>query len=1170
MLYRKKLLIISTVLLLLLSIVPRNLVQAIEDVTGVKVDAFYTSLNENQTVQAGETAIYRLDFYASGIDGTSTEPVSLNIKLPDNSNGKTSLASDLEELKLADQVPVYDEATNSLKYTFNQLTAGQAYTLTVRVNTQNGSIPNGTTLKTEAVFMQGEREIIRKPAQVTVSSDTEVALSKTYAYTVGHENDSNYVPRVNDVVVWKGRLEIPKKEFGQAFIQEGSTITVSDTIPAGQSYVSASDNARRNGSTVTWNFAAPSLVAQSDPNRTSLFEKEVEIRTRLGNYSGSTATFKNKLKASFQNISGKTIQAESNEAQVVSGKPDNTSTPAPNGTIISGINRGPQAGDGRLADLRQEGNRVVNFNPNPIVPDTATLSFEMVHRPGFLSDQALNDQSLSSYFPNLPLNEAGARLAEEIANAGYSWVNMYRKVDSALILEQIHVWEPLRWMNINQPARHYNPIPKTLVRMQVTDLNGNFLRTETVHVDWNKRQSASPVTGYGGQGGVVILNREDLHLNPGERVSQYEVLYQNPNSNPSIAGDFWGNVVDIYKIKPGTSGTVTNRSWVDFETQGGHTYWKDALGGRDNVNSTLGARTARVTPTTQPTPIIDVAVGLKKVDGNVVTAGVPQENGGVSEKGKNRLSLTLTNRHPSLVEATGPISMSAVLPPGIALNPQYDWTVTLTQKDGKEKKTINVDYKNTFLSLGKDSQGRDVVILTWNAPDAKLQVNDSLSLEINVHIANTVDPNFMIEGYGNVGNPDFTVPAGALDPIIDTTDIDSDGNTTEKLAVAKATYKLADSRDLQIKKLVKGALDQDYSTFGHTTAGGTIDYRLEITNTTGDVIRRMGFMDVLPTIGDTAVTSATQRGSKFRPILTGPIGVPAEWQNKVTVYYTTVAIPSRADLYAKVDYPKGASQPDAVNAENPNWQTADAIADWSTVTAFKVELNNGANWIPGQGIHMDFQMKAPENPDAAVVDASVNEKERAAWNSFSVTTNGLFAVEPEKVGVALESVVPKYRLKIVKTNESGEKIADSTTRFAIRKEKNASAPVYNGQTANLAQNGGGEFLFDNKKNKFEAGTYYIFEERAPAGYVKLKEPIELTISEKGEISVSEKDRDRVKITQENGTDIIEIRIKNIKPGEFPYTGGIGMGIFITTGLSMMLISGILLMVRNSRRRRHVH
>ncbi|WP_067086856.1 hypothetical protein [Streptococcus marmotae] len=390
MFYRKRLLIISTILILLLSIVPHNLAQALDDIAGVKVDAFYTSLNENQTIQSGETAIYRLDFYASGIDGTSTEPVGLEIKLPENENGKTSLASELEDLKIADQVPVYDETTNSLKYTFDQLTAGQSYSVTLRVNTQNGIIPNGMALKTEAIFTQGDREIVRKAAQVSVTSDTQVALSKTYAYTVGYENDADHVPKVGETIVWKGKVEVPKDEFGLAFIKEGSQIVVSDTIQSGLTYVGASGegaSVRRNGSTVSLSFAAPSLVeqlaAQADPNRSNLFEKEVEIRTRANNFQGQLSNVKNKLSTSFTNISDKTIQAESNEATFTLGKGSNPSQISPNGRVLVGVNLGPKDGDGMLAGAFINNGTISGYNPTPTVPDTATLAFKMIWRAGY-------------------------------------------------------------------------------------------------------------------------------------------------------------------------------------------------------------------------------------------------------------------------------------------------------------------------------------------------------------------------------------------------------------------------------------------------------------------------------------------------------------------------------------------------------------------------------------------------------------------------------------------------------------------------------------------------------------------------------------------------------------------------------------------------------------------
>ncbi|WP_067086853.1 SpaA isopeptide-forming pilin-related protein [Streptococcus marmotae] len=769
-----------------------------------------------------------------------------------------------------------------------------------------------------------------------------------------------------------------------------------------------------------------------------------------------------------------------------------------------------------------------------------------------------------------------ANIGYELANVfkKYEWIDMERKVDDALILQELYIYEPVRMMDINQPSYQLDYLPdKTEIRMTVTDLDGNLIRYATVPVDWTKLQGKEILNSFTApdydQGGVVVLNRDDLGLNPGERVSKYNVVFQNHDAQRKLPQEFWTNVVDKYTIKPGTNKTVKNESSATFsagqnrvylgpnERQGvvGH-FTRQALGGTGDTNSTFGARTANVYSTSKPNPIIDVAIGLQKADGNVVTAGVPQADGSISAKGKNRLSLSLTNRGPSLVAATGPISMTASLPPGVTLdrgNP--DWKVTLYQKGGKEKKVINVDGKYGHLATGTNAQGGETLIFTWNDPNAKLQVGDRIELEINANVTNTVDPNFTLEGYGNVGNKDFTVPTGALDPIIDTNNIDGDDKRDEKLAVARANYKLANSRDLQIKKTVKGELDKEYSAFGHTPVGGMIDYRLDITNTTGDVIRRMGFMDVLPNLNDTAVTNTTQRGSKFRPSLTGPITVPAEWQDKVTVYYTTVAVPSREDLYSKVDYPEGASQPDAVNAEDPNWQTADMIADWSAVTAFKVELNEGVAWIQGQNIHMDFKMKAPDNPDATVIDTTIDEKERAAWNSFSVTTNGLFAVEPEKVGVVL---VPndRYQLKIIK-RESDTNTTLSGAHFQLLDEAKKAIDKQEGVTDNQ-----GELVLKD----LPQGTYYIREKKAPNGYVRLADDIKLVIGSNGQVTLEDKDKEIVRLETSTEDKQIVLSVKNAK-NEFPHTGGIGTAIFVAVGLSLMLGSSLRLKQKTSTARR---
>lgn len=62
----------------------------------------------------------------------------------------------------------------------------------------------------------------------------------------------------------------------------------------------------------------------------------------------------------------------------------------------------------------------------------------------------------------------------------------------------------------------------------------------------------------------------------------------------------------------------------------------------------------------------------------------------------------------------------------------------------------------------------------------------------------------------------------------------------------------------------------------------------------------MGFMDVLPGIGDLGIVDGTNRGSAFTPTLKGAIKLPQEWKDKVDVYYSTVQNPERSGYYADI------------------------------------------------------------------------------------------------------------------------------------------------------------------------------------------------------------------------------------------------------------------------------
>ncbi|MER0123694.1 SpaA isopeptide-forming pilin-related protein [Streptococcus sp. ZJ100] len=251
-------------------------------------------------------------------------------------------------------------------------------------------------------------------------------------------------------------------------------------------------------------------------------------------------------------------------------------------------------------------------------------------------------------------------------------------------------------------------------------------------------------------------------------------------------------------------------------------------------------------------------------------------------------------------------------------------------------------------------------------------------------------------------------------------------------------------------------------------------------------------------------------------------------------------------------------------------------SDGRTEVATQTTDDSGLITFENLALNTTYKLKEKTAPAGYLLNETMYELRVSTDGTITLTNaDKLLQVDSARTGylavIAKDQPVPKYRLKIVKVNESDEKITDNKTRFTFRQTKDPNSPVIDGQTATLTQEGGGVFLFDNRGNKFGSGVYYIHEEISPTGYVALPEPIELTISERGEFSVQKAYKDIVRLTKEEGTDVIEIKVKNFKPGEFPHTGGIGMGIFIVTGLSLMVISGFFLMMRQkpsrARRRR---
>lgn len=105
---------------------------------------------------------------------------------------------------------------------------------------------------------------------------------------------------------------------------------------------------------------------------------------------------------------------------------------------------------------------------------------------------------------------------------------------------------------------------------------------------------------------------------------------------------------------------------------------------------------------------------------------------------------------------------------------------------------------------------------------------------------------------------------------------------------------------VRVSKSVRGSGDADFTTspaIGHVDpAGGSATYRLTWTNKSAGNVGDVVAYDLLPRVGDTgtlASTAGKPRGSTFRPLLTGLGTLPAG----VSVQYSTAANPCRTEVF---------------------------------------------------------------------------------------------------------------------------------------------------------------------------------------------------------------------------------------------------------------------------------
>ncbi|HEM4266796.1 TPA: discoidin domain-containing protein [Streptococcus suis] len=158
------------------------------------------------------------------------------------------------------------------------------------------------------------------------------------------------------------------------------------------------------------------------------------------------------------------------------------------------------------------------------------------------------------------------------------------------------------------------------------------------------------------------------------------------------------------------------------------------------------------------------------------------------------------------------------------------------------------------------------------------------------------------------------------------------------------------------------------------------------------------------------------------------------------------------------------------------------------------------------------------------------EKPTSAVAKFRVTADGQIEfTENSSTIINRRPDNKKFQFRVVKVDAVTNQPITSQSRIGIT---DANGSVIGGQVANFTS--GGTYTFHNQNQNFVAGTYYIKEFTAPAGYNILPEPIPFTVNNDGTFDTT---NPNLIISNQGGNQPItlEIRVKNYKKATLRFT-----------------------------------
>lgn len=1075
-----------------------------------------------ESVESGQSAIYELVLKVTGAS-VSYKDAKLIVELPKNSDFSQSLT----ELVIAGVIPAYNAADHTLTYLFPELASGQTYKLAVKVIPPNGTTLNNTVLLSKVTLSATGFTTVSDTAEINVTAASAFTVSTSYVGV--KDQDSTIAPRPGDIVVWKVKASINSQASNLLLLKPATNIVLEDSLQTGLSYSGSTSTVTPTltGSQLNWSFKVPDLAAQKAALAINgeLWSTEFLVYTTISKTIGETATINKTINMSLTDYSGAVQNQLSNASgiQVTSGA----------GSLIT-----EEQGDWWSGAYIAPKNGLTNPEVDSVasVTDTAKLWFQY---------QYVTHGSNAEYYQDREKALPYKWSTETAVQNGYKYLALGEQIDPNLELTRALIIRPRASIKLSIPDVSLPKMPSITLRLEVNQ-KGNW---QEIPLDTSRFENKGQFSSY----------RSEWGLAESDHILSYQLYFDNKDGTP-VDGRFATNGSGgLYSIKKGFIGKVTNRmtttGWIDKQATPYHRF--AYLDSPKLTDSQIGPRSTNVVAPSSTTPIARTSVSLKNSDGNQVEAG------------DNRVEAIFYNDSSSPIRINDPLTGMLLLPEGVTLkdNPKsrYYYLNERTALVAEQETTGT----NQIVSNDYNGTGRQLIKVTWDRKE--IFPSNYVSVGLDVRVAeNAVSP-LNVSAYFLTGDSQLAVPdsTGSItDSIleIDSDDINSDGNKTQHRAVSHNRYLMLRASNVQSEKLVKGDQDVDFSKLGHTSPGGKIAYRLKISNTTAEPMTKFTLLDILPSVGDLGITDNSPRESKFTPLLTKEIQLPVEWQDKVTVYYSTATNPKRDDLIKNVNYPETTLElKNPLTATEPNWLKATEVTNWEEIHSYKIEMNAGVSWVQGQAITIEFEMKAPEESDIEdkkLMNSKLDEQTRAAWNSFAYAANTLQAVEPQRVGIVINALVGK--IPIEKVDASNQKQLQGARFVVAESDEQLKAghfikldalgelvypddPEYSEDLSNyeVTTDDQGRADFVNLRLDKASGTvYYLMETQAPQGYQLRSTSVQVTAKLQAETT--------------------KIQIENTKKAALPKTGSISLVLILLTGIGLVMIGSTRFIARKPK------